>query len=308
MTRQMTLRYLEAEEADESGNGLIFSVFDRLRAYWHLVTGGLLLALIATGILLRPLSPEATQFALVFLIAFTAAFLAGSLGLGFGAVLVPALILLGHSPALAVQSSLILQAFVIPVGGLSHLKQGNVRTGIFVPLVALGIVGTVVGALVSVRLAESLHTALIGGTTLVMGLLVLRKRLTPYEVDGGEENAGGKRIMLIAGIGALAGFASGALGTGWGPIGVSLLILAGILPRFAIGSSVLSRALIALSGSATYFILRGIQVETFLPLVIGGLVAVVPGTLTTRKLEQRLLKKTVGLATIILGVLTFLKV
>ena len=46
-------------------------------------------------------------------------------------------------------------------------------------------------------------------------------------------------------IGAASGMASGIAGAGWGPMGVTLLILSRIEPRFAVGSSVFGRIFMA---------------------------------------------------------------
>ena len=108
-------------------------------------------------------------------------------------------------------------------------------------------------------------------------------------------------------IGAAAGFASGAFGTGWGPISVSALILVGAVPRSAVGSSLLARALIAVSGSAVYFAVGHFQLNVLLPLLLGGGVAVVLGSLSNRKLDNGSIRTFIGITVLVLGLSTILK-
>jgi len=243
----------------------------------------------------------------VFIVGLAAGYIVGGLGLAWGAILVPSLLLMDVNPTVAAQSSLLLQILVVPLGGLSHYRLGNVDKRIFTPLLITGILGAFLGAFTSARLPESWLKLLIGLTTLGMGLLVLSKSLL---VNGGNGQEEYREVSMIHTglIGVAAGFAAGAFGTGWGPIGVSALILAGAIPRQAIGSSLLARSFIAVAGSAAYFAVGIFQPNVLLPLLLGGGIAVVLGALSNKKLDSGFTKTVTGVAVLVLGLLTILKV
>lgn len=261
------------------------------------------------GLGLVPGTTHAVSFA-ALAIAAASAFLCGALGLGFGAFLVPALLLLEVEPRLAVASSLIAQTAVVPLGSLSHASFGHVRARVVAPLVAAGIVGTFVGARFSLSMDDLVLAVLIGASTVLMGILVLIRGLIERGAHPREEAA--ISWQALAGIGLAAGFAAAAFGTGWGPVGVSLLILAGLLPKLAIGSSVTARAPIALSAAFAYVVLAGpqrvLELPVLLPVVAGGVFGILTGSVVTRRLGNGRLRHVVGLAIIALGLVVFLKV
>ncbi len=242
--------------------------------------------------------------------ATAAAFLCGSLGLGFGALLMPALILLGIEPRVAVASSLIAQLVSVPLGGASHASFGHVRARILAPLLCAGFLGTLAGVEFSISIGEFLLTILIGASTIVMGLLVLTRNV--LEVGAGRADERAVRWQALVVIGLVAGFAASAFGTGWGPVGVSLLLLAGIAPKLAVGSSVTARAPIALSATLAYFFLAGpqriVEAGILVPIVAGGMFGILFGSSAARRSGDRRLHQAVGLAIVILGLLVFFAV
>ncbi|MGQ0796712.1 MAG: sulfite exporter TauE/SafE family protein, partial [Methanobacteriota archaeon] len=221
----------------------------------------------------------------------------------------PALLLLGVDPRVAVASSLISQLVVVPLGGVSHASLGHVRAGVVAPLLGAGVAGTFLGAQFSVSVDEPLLALLIAGSTIVMGILVLAR--SSLERDAGAHPERTVRTTAIVGIGLVAGFAAAAFGTGWGPVGVSLLLLAGLLPKVAVGSSVIARGPLALSATLAYVAIAGpqevVEVDVLLPIVAGGVVGILAGSLVTRRLADRWLRPAVGLAIVALGFLVFLK-
>ncbi len=250
---------------------------------------------------------ELNRMVTILAMGLVAGYFVGGLGVGWGAVLVPSLMLIGIYPTVAIQSSLLLQILIVPFGGLSHLRLGNIDKGIFFPLSITGILGASVGALTAVNLPEFWLKPLIGVATLGMGLLVLSKSPLLNGSNGQVEHKK-VRVIYVGLIGVVAGFAAGAFGTGWGPISVSALILAGTVPKLAIGSSLLARALIALSGSTAYLALGRFQPDVLIPLLLGGGVAVILGALSSKKLNNGSIKSVIGVTVLILGFLTILKV
>ncbi len=242
--------------------------------------------------------------------AAAAAFLCGSLGLGFGAILVPALLLLAIEPRVAVASSLMSQVLVMPLGSASHASFGHVRVRIVAPLLATGVLGAFAGAQFAISIPALQLTLLIAATTILMGILVLTRPALETQAEPSENGFLGWAGLL--GIGLLAGFAASAFGTGWGPVGVSLLLLVGTAPRLAVGASVTARAPIALSATAAYLLLAGPQQvvapAVLLPIIAGGIVGVLLGSVVARRLGDSRLRYVIGIAIVVLGLLVFLKV
>ncbi len=238
-------------------------------------------------------------------------YLGGIVGAGIGATVVPGLLLIGVDPTVAVGSSLLLHAIIAPIGGYSYHRFGHVRKKIFVPLLIMGIIGAFIGANVSLHLPANDLKLLIGVSTIAAGLLITVKYPRPHNGELTPKQLAKKlrfaSVPTVGLIGLVAGLSHGAAGTGWGPLGVSLLILAGISTHTAIGSSLLARTFVALAGASTYFFLGEGWLEIMAPLLAGGTIAMIFGVLTSRRLESRTLKRMVGIAVIVLGVIVLVK-
>ena len=247
----------------------------------------------------------------ILLIGAMGGYLGGIVGAGIGAIVVPGLVLIGIDPKVAIGSSLLLHVFIGPLGGISHYRLGHVRWRIFSSLALAGMMGAFLGAAVSTHLPGEELTMIVGISTAVAGLSILanstRHSNTPRVLTYLNGKLQKVRLSPIALIGFTAGISHGALGTGWGPIGVPLLILAGVVPHVAVGSSLLARTLVALVGGSTYYAFYTIQSNVVLPLLAGGSIAILLGALTAKKLSPKLLKLIVGIVAIVLGSLVIIK-
>lgn len=247
----------------------------------------------------------------ILLVGAVGGYLSGVVGVGTGAIIVPGLILLGVKPTIAIGSALILQVLISPLGGILHYRFGHARRRIFMPLLLAGVLGAFLGAIVSTRLPTEMLGLLVGIVIISGGLLIIvryprpnKQKLTLASLR--------KRLRMIStswivSIALIAGLFHGSLGTGWGPIGIPLLILAGVGAHTAIGSSLLARSFVALVGALTYFFLGKLQVDVVLPLLAGGSVAILLGALTAKRLPPRTLKLIMGIAVIALGASVLVK-
>lgn len=222
-------------------------------------------------------------------VAAAAGLAATSIGV-FGGVLVPGLLLLGVEPRVAAPLSLLLQVIVIPLGATTHAAVGHVKRSITVPLIVGGVAGSVSGALLASSVPQELVARAVAAVIVVVGVIVLASLRTGYAagyVDHEEIHP-----ARIGGIGAVAGFASGISGAGWGPIGVKLLILARIDPRHAIGSSLVGRVAMAVAAIATYAVTAaatgGVDLapRLFVVLLAASAMAMIPGTLLIARLGR----------------------
>lgn len=238
------------------------------------------------------------------IIGLLAASVLGMTAAGWGAITVPLLILAGIEPVAAISASLAVGVILPLLGGIVHWRIDNSRAAIFKPLVLGGILGALLGTMVTPRLAVGLLKLLIGATTFAVGLFTWFNGKD--HVGGGEKGRAWGRTITV--IGLLAGFSTGAFGTGWGPIGVSLLVWLGIFPHTVVGSSLLARTVISLTASTSYIVQMGtLRWDIFLPLLLAGSVGVYLGVLASNKLPPRLMRKVIGAVVTILGGLLILK-
>ena len=208
------------------------------------------LALAAAVVLVAP-ADEGPFLVAAALLAAAAGLSATSVGI-HGGLLVPGLFLLGVEPRVAAPVSLLLQVLSIPVGAASHAAVGHVQRSITGPLTMGGVVGSVNSALLASSIPADLVTRAVAFVVILVGVIVLATLRAGYAagyVDHEEIHP-----ARIGGVGAVAGLASGIPGVGWGPVGVTLLIVSRIDPRHAIGSSLVGRAVMAVAAVATYAI------------------------------------------------------
>jgi uncharacterized membrane protein YfcA len=209
----------------------------------------------------------------------------------YGGVLVPGLLLMGVSPLFAAPLSLFLQVLIVPFGASAHVRLGNVSKPIVVPLVVGGVIGAVLGpVLASVfdakAIAVVVEVLIIIGAVLLLVSLPLKQMQMSRDPDD----------VPRARIGAVSGMFSGISGAGWGPMGVTLLILSRIEPRIAVGSSVFGRIFMAAAAVISAFILLTTGSGHFadvvpewelVPVILtASLATMLPGAILTSRLGR----------------------
>ncbi len=252
----------------------------------------------------------AASLAIIALVGVVSGWIVGASAAGWGALSVPLLILLGVEPLPAISASLAASVILSLFGGATHWRYDRSRVAPLVPLVLGGVGGSLVGSFVSPALPTPILRLLIGVTTLMMGILTLLRQNGVGSKDaGGYKDAKWRGMSgTIFGIGAVAGLSAGAFGTGWGPIGVTLLVWAGIPPHTVVGSSLLSRSLVAVTAAGSYALQAGsIPLELFFPLLIAGGLGVYLGVRTSNGFSTAGMRKFLGGVVTLLGVLTVVK-
>jgi uncharacterized membrane protein YfcA len=104
----------------------------------------------------------------------------------------------------------------------------------------------------------------------------------------------------------LAAFNKGLSGGGYGPIVTSGQILSGVKSKNAIGITSLAEGLTCLVGVITYLIFTDHTIEWNLApsLVLGAILSVPIAAYTVKKFKGGQLRLVVGIATLILGLVT----
>ena len=225
----------------------------------------------------------------------------GALGCAWGAITVPLLLISGINPMVTKGAVLSSEVVVSCLGVASHARLRNVKRDLSLAL-GFGIIGALIGSYLSRGLSASSFKVIVGIYEVFAGVVLLTAR--PRDVINVENNSGLKWAFLV---GLLAGFVKGFLGTGWGPIGVTLLVILGALPKTVVGSSLVAR--IAISGSAaTYYITNGYSsgISTVL-LIIGGLIGVLLGSYSTRFMKEKDMRTVMGVLVLALGIALIIK-
>jgi len=212
--------------------------------------------------------------------------LVGLTGMGGGALLTPALVLVfGVPPLAAVSTDLVTSLAMKPIGAVVHVRRGTVHRAL-VGWLALGAVpAAFLGAILVGRLGRSetvqRHLTVLIGAMLVVSVLASVVRLVLDRRAGGSsvDAALVVRPAVTAGIGVVGGLAVGMTSVGAGSLIIGLLVLA--YPRLTaarlVGTDIV--AAIPLVGAAAlgHLLFGEVQVTVTLALLLGALPGVYLG-------------------------------
>ena len=242
------------------------------------------------------------------LIALVAGAALTSVGV-YGGVLVPGLLLIGVHPLFAAPLSLFLQVLIVPFGAGAHVRLGNVSRPLVIPLIIGGIIGAVLGPIVASLFSADVIRLAVEILIITSAILLLVSLpLKQMHVSRAPDDLPTARIGAI---GTASGMASGVSGAGWGPMGVTLLILSRVEPRIAIGSSVFGRIFMAaaavLSAAAVLAVTPGLYDEVdpqwaLLPLILAAsLAAMLPGAILASRLGRTRMSVLISTISIVLA-------
>lgn len=266
-------------------------------------------------------------FILILLFAFICEWIDSALGMGYGTILSPILIIFGFSPLIVVPSILLSQA----IGGFSasifHHKNKNAcfslksknpffiikkikeyglkesfKKGVSEDLKIVfiistfGIIATIIAVLIAVNISKLALNTYIGILVLVIGVLLLFGFSMRYS----------STKMFVVGL--ISAFNKGMSGGGFGPFVTGGQIVLGKEHKSAIGCTTAAEFPICITGFITYLLTNGLQSwDIAIPLCIGALSAGIIGPLTTKKISKNTLKYVVAILLVGLGIYTLLK-
>ncbi len=267
----------------------------------------------------------------IVIIAFLCEYMDSTLGMGYGTTLTPVFMLMGFSPMQIVPVILLSELISGLLAGFFHHREGNVdlkpkSADIFkirnmlsplgyiesfkktVPLhlkIALllascSVVGTVAAVFVAVNIPKFWLKLYIGCLVLSMGIVILVCLNKNFRFSW-------KKITLL---GLIASFNKGMSGGGYGPVVTGGQVLSGVEGKSAVGITSLAEGLTCLVGVITYMLVSKNDLDWRLaPWVIIGAVLSVPLSAKSVKImTEKKLKLAIAVLTIVLGVLTIVKV
>jgi len=174
--------------------------------------------------------------------------------------------------------------------------MGSIDSKTVLVLASCSILGTVTAVFIAMNVSVFFIKSYIGVLVLSMGLLILLNLNHTFKFSW----------IKISSLGLLAAFNKGISGGGYGPLVTGGQILSGVKSKNAIGITSLSEGLTCLVGVIVYLIYTNHIIEWDLaPSLILGAVPSVPfAAYTVKKFKNVHLKLIVGLATLVLGMIT----
>ena len=260
----------------------------------------------------------------IVLAAFICELIDSSLGMLYGTILSPALIIAGYDPLLVVPSILLSQAFGSLIASLQHHRLNNASFGlkhevkkpksgkdlisifrhdtsqdlkVVVVITVTGIIATIIAALTAVHIPKDILKTYIGVLVLCMGIILLLKNRYSFS------------WKKMFGVGLVSAFNKGMSGGGFGPVVTSGQIISGRSVKKSIGATALSEAPICITGFVSYWLLNGMaDWNLLLFLSIGSIAGAFLGPNITAKItSEKKLVFSLGIIVSLLGIWTLLK-
>lgn len=243
---------------------------------------------------------------LVVLLAFGVGFLDAVLGMGYGTILAPLLLLSGYRLPELVPALLLSQSAAGLVGARFHHLNGNasfawgsIHLRVALVLVSAGLAGGLAGPWIARQVSETV-------IRVYMGLMILG--VGGWLMAGRREGRFSWARLVLMGI--LASVNKGLTGGGYGPLLAGGQMVAGLNPKAAVAITNLAEAavsLAAVSGYAWWFAASW-RWDLVLAVTCGAALAAPLGARTVRLVGADALRIVVGVATLCLGLLALLSV
>lgn len=213
--------------------------------------------------------------------------LAGLLGVGGGALIVPVLVILGRSPHIAIGTSTLAMVITSISGSYQNWKTGGIDKARVIPLGIFAVIGAQVGSVVANQLhGRVLEIAFACLLMLSLYLTYLRQKLASQNTD--ESDPGSLPLRCLTGL--CGGILSGLFGVGGGAIMVpmQMLLLKESL-KTSIRTSLAVIIFTALSAAIAHGLQGTVKVADALILGLGGLAGAQIGTRFLPKLPDRVI-------------------
>lgn len=240
---------------------------------------------------------QVTSLIAIFFMAVVMEIIDSGLGMMYGTLLAPFLILMGYNPKLVVPSIVLSQAVGGTVGTIGHnaRRNSNFRgltkdLKISLSIIVPGMLAAVAGVYCGKWIPTFAMKTYIGILVLIMGLLCVRPIYFAFSWSK----------MYV--IGLISGFNKAFSGGGFGPVTSTAKILAGVDPKVSVGTTTLAEAPICFLSFILWFFLGG-HLDWRMPVTLccGALIGGCIGPWVTQRLNTRMLKIAVGVLALASG-------
>jgi len=241
-------------------------------------------------------------FLIIILSALIMEIIDSGIGMMYGTLLTPILILVEYDPKLVVPCVLLSQA----IGGFAatyhhhkyknaefNWKSGDLKIAAFI--FGIGLISVIIGAFIGIKLPKDYLKWYIGILCVIMGSIVLLRK---------KFNFSWKKVGFI---GALSALNKSISGGGYGPIVASGNIAAGIQAKKSIGITDFAEAPICLASFIAWVALNKWTIPSYnllIPLCIGAFLGGLIGPILLSKSKSHLLiARLVAILAIVSGLL-----
>ena len=235
--------------------------------------------------------------------AFFVGALVGITGVGGGAVMTPALILLfGIPPVVAIATDLVFATITKLVASVFHSKIGSIDWAVARRIWKGSIPGTLLGIALLVYLASELIFVV---NVLITFLLVATS--ISMLVSIGVSKTANSRVPVIGG--GFIGFAVATTSVGAGAMGMALLrsLIGDKEPKRLVGTDLIHAIPIALIAGVSYFIAGFFDLNLLWSLLAGSLPGVAIGSMMVSKINASVLRKVLAVVLMLAAVGMLLK-
>ena len=257
-------------------------------------------------------------FLLVVFAALLCQYISISIGMGYGIMLAPLLLIMGFSALYVVPAILFSHLAGGIVGSVLHQRLGNIELGfkkkktgwlaslmastdarVAVVLAGFGIIGVLLGTFTAINIPDTALGIYIGTMVLLVGMMVLFYR-------GRKREFSWKGLIVL---GLIGGFNKGISGGTFMVMATGGQLVVGRAARSSLGSTTLAVTIVSAAGFLGYLLLKTDINWTLLAAAsIGSVVAAPFAVLTVKKLSAIKLELVIGLATTILGIATLVRI
>jgi uncharacterized membrane protein YfcA len=237
---------------------------------------------------------------LLFLAATACELVDSGLGMMYGTILSPLLMLCGFVPRDVVPAILLSQAaggIVASVGhherGNADLRPGSVDFSVASAVAAAGIVASACGAYVAIKIPPHYLLLYVGILVAIMGVLVLRPRHHAFSWS------------KVGALGVLSAFNKAMSGGGYGPLMTSGLILAGRKSKSSVAITDLAEVPICIASLVAWLAIgRSFPSwRLYLPLFAGAALGSAIGPIALSKIRSEAsARRMVGYLALMLGI------
>lgn len=242
---------------------------------------------------------------ILLVLAFICELTDSAIGMMYGTLLSPMLILAGFSPFHVIPSLLLSQAIGGFIATYRHNKFKNAElnrkstdTKIAGLIIGLGIIAVIIGAFIGSIISPLYLKAYIGILCVAMGSMVLRKHKFNFS------------WLKIAMIGLISSFNKALSSGGFGPIVATGNIASGVETKRAIAITDFAEAPICVMSFIAWLILSGtsIPINLMVPLCIGaGVGGYIGPKLLFKSKSKQILTRIVGSLALISGLIVLVK-
>ncbi len=239
------------------------------------------------------------------LLAFTLSYISSIVGMGYGTIIVPILLLLGLSPREVVAGVLLSQLVGNIVAGVAHHKLGTITLNgkssdarHLLVLVLSAVIAVAFAVSLGIKISETYMKIYIGLIIVLSGIIVSAINKKYYNNIADDDD---HLLLKVSILSFIASFNKALTGAGYGPILVPGQILLRIDARKAIALSLVSEVVVNSIAVLFYIVTGGVNYLLALVLTVGTIAAAPLASITVRKLDIILLTRIVGIVTAIMG-------